>query len=656
MKKSKIKIVSGANKIILYSVWFLVFLVPLAFFPDIKLESLKLGIVYFVASILLFSWLLKAFVLKKLIIRHNIFLPFILLFLLGLLLTIPFSNDINTSFFGEYIRLHGGLLSYLAYSSIFLVVVNSFDIKEVKQTLVIAIVSAIFVAILGIVHYFALDAPRAYATLQIPGSYASYLAIFFFISVGFMLESKHNIVKSLFLISSIVLYLGFTFSYVRGTTLGLIAGIILFTILFIYMTNRTNSKAISSPKKNMRFLVPLASIILLTNIFFGNALVNRPFIELPQERGLTEELVINPGGVNRLVVWRGTINAIKQNPMFGFGLETFYTNFLAFRPVEMNYTTEWDTYFDRSHNEYLQFFATTGLVGGLSYLLLISSTAIFTFKIIRKKNSDFISISIIGALVSYLTHLFFLFSVTTTAFLFFLLLAMLVIINREYKEITIDLNFLNFVRYKLLFGGLITSLFILSVYYSSIFTLSEIYVARSISAFRQLNLEESYNFMKKARSINKFQPLYNTELAKNASIYAALTEDDKQKEVLIREVEILNNRAVSNHTSNILLLFGARDAYSNLDLYLPDNQSYLEKAIKIQQKIVRMSPTSAIDYYKLARFQKRTKDLRSAELSAKSALKLKNNYTDAKMFLATIYKKQGRDEEFQRISEELEAD
>ena len=654
MKKSKIKIVSVADKIILYSVWILVFLVPLALFPDIKLESLKLGIVYFIASILLFSWLLKAFVLKRLIIRRNIFLPLILLFLLGLLLSIPFSNDLNTSFFGQYTRFHGGFLSYLAYSSIFLVVVNNFDTNKVKQTLVIAIVSAIFVSIFGIVHYFALDAPRAYGTLQQPGFYASYIAIFFFISIGFMLESKDNVVKSLFLTTSIILYLGFTFSYTRGTTLGLMAGILLFISIVIYMTRHHKSTVTKHLKKNIRFLIPLASIILLTNIFFGNALVNRPIIEQPPD--LEGGISVTATGVNRLVVWKGTIDAIQRNPIFGFGLETFYANFLTFRPAELNYTTEWDVYFDRAHNEYLQFFATTGILGGFSYLLLVGSLALLALRIIKKKNFDFIILAIIGALVSYLIHLVFLFSVTTTASLFFLLMAFLVIISKEYKETIIDLNFLNFVRYKLLFGGLITSLFILSVYYSSIFTLSEIYVARSISAFRQLNLEESYNFMKKARSINKFQPLYNTELAKNASIYAALTEDDKQKEVLIREVEILNNRAVSNHTSNILLLFGARNAYSNLDLYLPDNQNYLEKAIKIQQKIVKMSPTSALDYYKLARFQKRAQDLRSAELSAKSALELKNDYEDAKILLASIYKKQGRDEEFQNISEELEAD
>jgi len=210
MGKILSKIPSLADKIILYSIWILVFLIPLTFFPDMNPESLKLGIVYLIASIVLFSWLLKAFIIKKLIIRQNIFLPVVFLFVLVLLLTIPFSNDLNTSFFGQYKRFHGGFLSYFAYSSIFFVVVNNFNIKKAKQTLVIAVVSAFFVSIFGIVHYFALDAPRAYATLQIPGSYASYIAIFFFISIGFMLESKDNLVKSLFLITTAILYLGFT--------------------------------------------------------------------------------------------------------------------------------------------------------------------------------------------------------------------------------------------------------------------------------------------------------------------------------------------------------------------------------------------------------------------------------------------------------------
>jgi len=424
----------------------------------------------------------------------------------------------------------------------------------------------------------------------------------------------------------------------------------------IYLIRRNKNKLSNFLKNNNIFLIPLTLLILLANILFGNALVNRSIIELPSEGELVEEISITATGANRLIVWEGTINAIKQKPIFGFGLETFYANFLEFRPVEMNYTTEWDAYFDRAHNEYLQFFATIGILGGLSFLLLIGSLGVFTLRIIKKKNIDYIVLAIIGALVSYSIHLFFLFSVTTTATLFFLLLAFLIILSKEYKEITVNLNFLNSLKYKFLFGGLITGLFILGVYYSTIFTLSEIHVARSISAFRELELEKSYNFMKKANSINKFQPLYNTELAKNASIYAALTENDKQRELLIKEVDTLNNKAINNSTNNLFLLISAREAYFNLKRYLPGNQEYLNKAIQIQEDIVKKSPTFALEFYNLAKFQFWANDLQSAEISTKKSLSLKTNYTESRISLARIFKEQGRIKEFKEISKELGED
>ena len=150
--------------------------------------------------------------------------------------------------------------------------------------------------------------------------------------------------------------------------------------------------------------------------------------------------------------------------------------------------------------------------------------------------------------------------------------------------------------------------------------------------------------------------MYDAELAKNASIFAALTDDKEQRSVLIREVETLNDKAINNSTSNILLLFGTREAYFNLNRYLPGNQKYLNKAIQIQKYIVEMSPTSALEFNYLARLQFRAQNLQSAEIATKKALSLKSDYTKTKILLARIYKEQGRAKEFNDISEELGED
>jgi len=82
----------------------------------------------------------------------------------------------------------------------------------------------------------------------------------------------------------------------------------------------------------------------------------------------------------RKVVWQGAIELGQRYPLFGPGVETFAYTYYWVRPAAHNLLSEWDFLYNKAHNEYLNFLATTGFFGLFSYLLLITWTLIWWLK------------------------------------------------------------------------------------------------------------------------------------------------------------------------------------------------------------------------------------------------------------------------------------
>jgi O-antigen ligase len=76
--------------------------------------------------------------------------------------------------------------------------------------------------------------------------------------------------------------------------------------------------------------------------------------------------------------------------LFGTGVETFAYAYYFVRPQAHNLTSEWDYLYNKAHNEYLNYFATTGFIGLGTYLLVISTVIIvFLYKIFNFQISYF---------------------------------------------------------------------------------------------------------------------------------------------------------------------------------------------------------------------------------------------------------------------------
>ena len=76
----------------------------------------------------------------------------------------------------------------------------------------------------------------------------------------------------------------------------------------------------------------------------------------------------------------------------GTGPETFPYAFQPFRTKILNYSSEWDFVFNKPHNYYLEILATMGILGLVSYGILM-------FKVLRTKH-PFLVPSLVSLFVS----------------------------------------------------------------------------------------------------------------------------------------------------------------------------------------------------------------------------------------------------------------
>jgi O-antigen ligase len=215
--------------------------------------------------------------------------------------------------------------------------------------------------------------PRLTSTFVTPNYHAGYLEMVFVLGLGFILcrPSKTKIiwVSCLFLILMSILL-----SMSRGALLATVSALIFMGILFF------QAKGVSKTKV---LLVGSALLLTITLTFLGSGyMIKRlEFLKNPEDSYFT-----------RLAVWKGSIQLINKNPVFGTGLGTFPWSFPAVRPAGL----EWR--YREAINDYIQLATETGIIGLLPIMwgiYLVFKAGIQTF---RQTNSRFRAGVTLGAL------------------------------------------------------------------------------------------------------------------------------------------------------------------------------------------------------------------------------------------------------------------
>ena len=652
------------DRIISYSFYLLFLLTPL-FWSSLNYELFeynKMILTYGFTVIIVGAWILKTINEKRLTLsRTPLDIP-LLLFLGANILSTFLSIDPHTSIWGYYSRSNGGLLSTISYLLLYWAFVSNMDKEKVFTTLKFGLLSGFIVSIWGIAEHFGISAScillrgefsdscwiqdvqsRVFATLGQPNWMAVYLSMLIFPALYFFLISATKKSLTTYYLLLITLYLAFTFTYSRGPTLGLIGGILVFGGAWLWRYSLTRGKTLS------------LSIILISflaiNLLFGSALTGfrlvskfapppRPNISLPSSSTQLENGGTESGQI-RFIVWQGAIDIFKHYPLFGSGLETFAYSYYQYRPPQHNLTSEWDFLYNKAHNEYLNYLATTGIVGFGTYLLVIGAFVAWSVsRIFKTKQPEFLLIVVLlASYISYLIYNFFLFSVVIIAIFFYLFPALAFVASdstRPFKLpqlFTFLFSLFTFIYRRPIYTKIAKGIIIFSTFYL-LFSIFQLWYADTLFASGEKaqdagNPGRAYNLLTLATDLNNSEPFYKSELsfaAAGASV--ALKETDATLSAALKEeAEVRTAAVLKTNPNNVSFWRSAIRTYFELSSL---DKKYIEVTLTTIDHTIKLAPTDPKLYYNKALILdsqgKKAEGIKVLE----QALQLKPNYLEAK--------------------------
>ena len=665
------------------------------FFTSVNSELFELNkiiLLYSFTILITTLWLTRMILNRQIIFQKTPLDIFLGLFFLSQLLSTIFSIDRHTSLYGYYSRFNGGLFSIISYLLLYWAFVANADENLVKKILKASLWSASIVAIYGILEHFGHSfsclmffgkfdtscwvqrvQERVFATLGQPNWLASYLALLiptiFALQLNSEFQSKNpqkSLIKNfkysfLFVIFSSCLlftlsrsgFLAFLFSYL----------VFWITSFFCYSA------------KIKTFFKPFLSFALLSLILifvFGSPFsqINRFFsyktffsqknqsASPPPPSSAPssfEDGGISESGDIRKIVWKGAWEIFKHYPLFGSGVETFAYSYYNFRPMEHNLVSEWDFLYNKAHNEYLNYLATTGAFGLGTYLLLILFFLYWCFKkILAARQSPLPNnfFWLLGLLSGYLTILitnFFGFSVVIVSLYFFTIPAFVFVLTTPKTTVKVSSSTSS------------PNFFLLLPFLPGIYLLWSVinlwradYFYAQGSKFTKLNdFQNAYLSLYKAKNIFPTEPVFLSDLSFITTNLAYLATSQNQQtagEELISLAINYSDQAYKISPRNLNVLKTRIKVFYALSLIKPE---YLNKAIETLNEAIKLAPTDPKLVYNLGLLYNRLGDSNLAIQTIEKSLEMKPNYVDAKNTLSLLYEQAGNKKKALQLLEEL---
>jgi putative inorganic carbon (hco3(-)) transporter len=428
------------HRSILICFHFLLLATPLFFtwFNDELFEFNKMILTYAVTVVVGSLWVGRMISEKQLFVRRTIFdLPIAVFFLSQVVSTI-FSINQHTSFLGYYSRSNGGLVSFFCYITLFYAFISNLQKRDLPKLFFSTFLSAFLVSLIAIPEHFghslsclminvyryrgqALPSgwfgqfydvscwiqdvqTRVYATFGQPNWLAAYAILL--IPIGtvlsvtdqFALKVRNSTlpVRLFYGVSTLSLLLSLVFTKSRSGILGLALGMLVLVLGFGSVWFRDFH--------HRKMTLIFAGACMIAILFFGTPFSKNYgeqwLSQHPEVKQQEESPVAPPTTPNRLdiggtdsgeirqIVWSGALKVWQRYPLFGSGVETFAYSYYKDRPVEHNLVSEWDFLYNKAHNEFLNFLATTGLFGLATYVVMVSTFTLFPLWSVWRKGKE----------------------------------------------------------------------------------------------------------------------------------------------------------------------------------------------------------------------------------------------------------------------------
>lgn len=376
-------------------------------------EFNKMVLVYGGAVLICLVWAIRCLMTGKFIWRKTwLDIPLALFFLSQLVSTI-FSIHLPTSLWGYYTRFNGGLMSFVAYTALFYALVSNFEPEDLWRFLKPNFAVICLVGFWAILEHFGHSIScilinghfdtscwvqdvqtRVFASFGQPNWLAVFLVSWLGIIVVWLEEIWRNRPHWPRFFNSesgtkIILMIGLgidlgalIFTKSRSGLLAAGGAGLILLIGWSYQVWRGQIKT---------YLQILGGVII---ICLGGAIFGLNHYYGQKETSLRDSLPTSiAGGTEsgeiRQIVWAGAIKTWQRRPLIGSGPETFAYSYYQDRLMAHNLTSEWDYLYNKAHNEFLNYLATTGIFGLGAYVILLGSSVFLSGMIVVKiKNAS----------------------------------------------------------------------------------------------------------------------------------------------------------------------------------------------------------------------------------------------------------------------------
>ncbi len=679
-----------------FAFYALFFITPLVMFPTTSelFELNKMWVVWGITLVIIGLWLSKMCITRTRVFRRTPLDIPLALFLISQLLSTIFSMNSHVSFWGYYTRFNGGFLSLLAYIVLYYAFAsNLLDSKRLSsyKSIFVTFIAGTVVALWGLPSHFGYDPTclvfrgsldvscwteafqpklRIFSTLGQPNWLAAFLSIMLPLALAYGITQisgyvRDKTTKSFLLkafaafATALIIYIDITWTDSQSGFLGVWGALIIFASLVFLKFALNRARPIL--RIQVLTLGVMIGLFILMSIILGTPIARLQQLSLTQfskqdtaSVSATQTVQSLPalefGGTNsstiRLIVWRGAIDVFKANPILGSGVETFAYAYYQHRPSEHNLTSEWDYLYNKAHNEYLNYLATTGIIGLGSYLLFIVWFLVLAVKSIRKylikKNevpaetfpnstSFTFASALLGGWISILISNFFGFSVVlTNLFLFMLPVWFLHLMYPKFSD-TPDEFPKSYVLSgigKFTIGVIIFTICVLELILLRYWIADKTYALGS-----NLNKVGEYvtanEQLVNAVRLRPGEDLYKDELSINFATLAFLYAEQGQATEaarLAQQSKFLSDQIVEDNPSNVSFWKSRTRVMYSLAQIEP---SVFPLAIDAIDRAHTLAPTDAKVMYNQALMYSQAGDMDKALNILDEAKKLKPNYRDA---------------------------
>ncbi len=328
---------------------------------------------------------------------------------------------------------------FFSYILIFFLITNNIDRKADFNSFIhlFFIISSV-VSIYTIIQYYGIDPylndlHSLTSTIGQKNWISNYLAMIFPVVFSYFLleQTQRNRILYFSLLS--ILYATLMICQSRGIWIS----ISLTVILAIYIIIKFKFYEIFKRNKKWLFLL-LITFLVITIIYSTDNPLNKSAITVPQ-RAMSTFDEQDPSINTRLLIWKTTLEMIKDRSIFGSGIGTFKMNYLNYQAELLKnnpYYIRYSVKAGEAHNEYLQMWAEIGIIGLGIFIGIILMFYSLIIDYLKKNDNDkekIIAFGLVLGITCFLIHCLFCFPLHVPALgiTFFTLLGLTVIYTRK---------------------------------------------------------------------------------------------------------------------------------------------------------------------------------------------------------------------------------